>query len=57
MVAIKNKIRENLLKWFGYVNERPTNILIRICDYETKNQYKKVEEGLKRLENKLYQKI
>lgn len=33
-------MRENWLRWFRHVNKRSTNVLVRICDYETKSQNK-----------------
>lgn len=37
-------MRENQLRWVEHVNRRPTNALIRRCDYETKAQGKKGRE-------------
>ena len=38
--AIEDKMRENWLRWFGYMNRGPTKATIRICDYKKKVQGK-----------------
>ncbi|RXH92697.1 hypothetical protein DVH24_033593 [Malus domestica] len=32
------EMRENRLRWFGHVQRRPTNALVRRCDYKTEVQ-------------------
>lgn len=44
MVSIEDKMKENWLRWFRYVNQRPTDAPIIICDYETEAQGKRVRE-------------
>lgn len=41
MTAIKDKMRENWLRWLRNVNRRPTNGPIRKCDCETEAHRKR----------------
>lgn len=34
VAAIKDKIKENRLRWFGHASRRPTDAPVRICDHK-----------------------
>ncbi|KAB2625930.1 hypothetical protein D8674_017590 [Pyrus ussuriensis x Pyrus communis] len=43
VAEIEGKMRENQLRWFGHVQRRPTNALVRRCDYRTETLRKDLE--------------
>ena len=46
-------MRENWLRWFGHVKRKPTDALVRRCDYKTEVQAEGVDEELGKLGKRL----